>query len=83
MVLIHSRRRFIGAASSATLLTSAPSLADDGAPETATVRLARYSKICFAPMYMVGDLLRAEGFTDIAEGTDWRFLSEIKRELKV
>ena len=41
------------------------SLADEGPPETTTIRLRRDPAICVAPWYIAEDLLRAEGFTDI------------------
>ena len=41
------------------------SLADEGPPETTTIRLRRDPSICIAPWYIAEDLLRAEGFTDI------------------
>lgn len=47
------------------LLPGAPSLADEGPPETTTIRLPRRANICIAPVYIAEELLRAEGFTDI------------------
>src|ERR1700759_823160 len=41
------------------------SVAAEPPPEKTTVRLSRIPSICLAPQYIVGDLLRAEGFTDI------------------
>ena len=42
------------------------SLADEGPPETTTIRLAYYPNILRAlPQLIAEDLLRAEGFTDI------------------
>ena len=41
------------------------SLADEGPPETTTIRLRRDPAICVAPWYIAEELLRAEGFTDI------------------
>ena len=41
------------------------SLAAEPPPETATISLSKYPGICIAPQYIVGDLLRAEGFTEI------------------
>jgi NitT/TauT family transport system substrate-binding protein len=34
-------------------------------PETTTVRLAKGPSICIAPQYVVSDLLKAEGFTNV------------------
>jgi NitT/TauT family transport system substrate-binding protein len=68
MAMTQSRRRFVasaGTVSAAALIGGRPSLADEGPPETTTVRLAKNTNICFAPMYVLDDLLRAEGFTDI------------------
>jgi NitT/TauT family transport system substrate-binding protein len=53
------------AAGAAALIGGTPTLADEEPPETTTVRLAKNSTICFAPMYVMDELLRAEGFTDI------------------
>ena len=39
-------------------------LADEGPPETTTVRLRRDPSVCAAPWFIGEDLLRAEGFTD-------------------
>ena len=41
------------------------SLADEGPPETTTIRLALDPAICIAPWYIADELLRAEGFTDV------------------
>jgi len=49
----------------AALIRSAPALADEGPPETTTVRLGYNPNICTAPQYLAEDLLRVEGFTDI------------------
>ena len=40
------------------------SLADEGPPETTTIRLPD-PRICIAPEYIAEELLRAEGFTDV------------------
>jgi NitT/TauT family transport system substrate-binding protein len=40
-------------------------LADEGPPETTTLRLARDPTICVAPGQIADTLLRAEGFTDV------------------
>ena len=34
-------------------------------PETTTIRLARSPSLCIAPVYVVSDLLNAEGFTNV------------------
>src|SRR5262245_18564480 len=35
-------------------------------PETTTIRLGKRPSICIAPQYVVSDLLKAEGFTNVA-----------------
>ena len=68
MQIIQSRRDFLAslsAAGAAGLLGARRSLADEGPPETTTVRLAKDPGICVAPQYIAEELLRAEGFTDI------------------
>ena len=64
----QSRRRFLATLSSAgaaALMGTGTSLAQDGPPETTTIRLARIPSICRAPQYMTEELLRSEGFTDV------------------
>ena len=64
----QTRRRFIASTSAvgaAGLLRSVPALADEGPPETTTVRLKQDAAICFAPAYVAEAFLRTEGFTDI------------------
>src|SRR5262245_18733567 len=46
-------------------LAAGASLADEGPPETTTLRLQRGATICIAPVDIAEDLLRAEGFTDV------------------
>jgi NitT/TauT family transport system substrate-binding protein len=68
MNMTQSRRRFLSALSSVGalgLVGARPSLAQDGPPETTTVRLGKIYGICIAPQLVAEDLLRAEGFTDI------------------
>jgi NitT/TauT family transport system substrate-binding protein len=68
MHIMQSRRDFLAtmsAAGAASILGPRASLADEGSPETTTVRLPRTPNICIAPGYIAGDLLRAEGLTDI------------------
>jgi NitT/TauT family transport system substrate-binding protein len=62
--MIQTRRGFLTTASVAGLLGVPPVLADEGPPETTTVRLSKFPGICVAPQYMADDLLRAEGFSD-------------------
>jgi NitT/TauT family transport system substrate-binding protein len=63
-----SRRRFLTALSSAgaaCLMDPPNSFAQGAPPETTTVRFPISNNICFAPLYVADELLRAEGFTDI------------------
>lgn len=52
-------------AGAGALLPNLPALADEGPPETTTIRLRRAPTICVAPEQIAESLLRAEGFTDI------------------
>jgi NitT/TauT family transport system substrate-binding protein len=68
MAMVQTRRRFLttlSAAGAAGLLRAPPSLAAEGALETATVRIGKIPAICLAPQYASEELLHAEGFTDI------------------
>jgi NitT/TauT family transport system substrate-binding protein len=68
MQVIHSRRHFLASASLAMAaggLGVRGSLAAEGPPETATIHLKKQAAICFAPLYVVEALLRAEGFSAV------------------
>jgi len=68
MHMTQSRRRFLTTVSSAGfagLLGLSQSFAEETPPETTTVRFPISNNICFAPLYVADELLRAEGFTDI------------------
>jgi NitT/TauT family transport system substrate-binding protein len=68
MWMTQSRRDFVASlslAGAAGLLGGHPALADEGPPETTTVRLPFDPAVCLAPIYIAGELLRAEGFTDV------------------
>ena len=70
MPIIQSRRRFLTtlASAGAAGLTRPPhGFAAEGPLETTAVRLAKQTNanVCGAPEYLAGELLRAEGFTDI------------------
>jgi ABC-type taurine transport system substrate-binding protein len=68
MTLIsQSRRRFLATltATGAAGLAAPRSKAQEGRPETTTVRIGKIAGICIAPQYFAEALLRAEGFTDI------------------
>jgi NitT/TauT family transport system substrate-binding protein len=61
MQIIQSRRDFLAslsAASAASLLGAQASLADEGPPETSTIKLAYYSNNCLAPLLVAEDLIR-------------------------
>jgi len=71
MQIIQNRRTFLAgltAAISAELLKVRPSsAAAEPVPETTSVRLPRWidGAYCWAGLYIAGELLRAEGFTDV------------------
>jgi NitT/TauT family transport system substrate-binding protein len=62
------RRRDIlqGAAAAGLAVASTSLCAAEPPPETTRIRLGKFRSICLAPQYVAEDLLRAEGFTDIA-----------------
>jgi NitT/TauT family transport system substrate-binding protein len=62
-----SRRRFITGLSlaGAAALFRTPAIAAEERLETTSVRFMRIPSICHAPQFVIEDLLRAEGFTDI------------------
>jgi NitT/TauT family transport system substrate-binding protein len=67
MPMMHTRRRFLAGLSGigAAALLRTPCLAAEATLETTSVRLPKNQSICGAPAYIVADLLRTEGFTDI------------------
>jgi NitT/TauT family transport system substrate-binding protein len=68
MPIIQSRRDFLGgltAAGAAGVLGGRGALADEGPPETTTIRLPFNTNLCVAPQYVAEDLLHAEGFAEI------------------
>jgi NitT/TauT family transport system substrate-binding protein len=68
MPIIQSRRGFLAslsAAGTASIVGPRAPLAEEGPPETTTLRLIYDPSICTAPGYIADELLRAEGFTDI------------------
>jgi NitT/TauT family transport system substrate-binding protein len=68
MQIIRSRRDFLAGASlavAAGALGARVSLADEGPPETTTIRLKKQTAICFAPLYVVEAFLGTEGFSDL------------------
>ena len=69
MQIIQTRRRFPGRphGSRRRGLRGAPaSLRAEPPPETTRIRLAKIPSICVAPQYVAEELLRAEGFTEVA-----------------
>jgi NitT/TauT family transport system substrate-binding protein len=74
MKIVQNRRDFLAAGLSvagfagfsvtASLVGARESVATE-APETTSVRLSKDAGICIAPQYVVDDLLREEGFTDV------------------
>jgi NitT/TauT family transport system substrate-binding protein len=68
MQIQQNRRHLLASlsvVSAASVLGARSSLADEGPPETTTIRLAYYPNNCLAPLLVAEDLLRAEGFTEI------------------
>jgi len=64
----HTRRRFLttlSLAGAAGFIRAPRALAAEGVLETTSVRLSKIPAICYAPLYVAEELLRAEGFTDI------------------
>jgi NitT/TauT family transport system substrate-binding protein len=66
---MQNRRHFVGglsAATAAALIGAPTSLHAEPPPETTTVRLPKFFRsVCLAPKNIAGELLRAEGFTDV------------------
>jgi NitT/TauT family transport system substrate-binding protein len=68
MQMAQNRRRFLArltATGAAGLIGGPNSWAQDAPPETTTIRLAKPPGFCVAPQFLVGEFLRAEGFTDV------------------
>jgi NitT/TauT family transport system substrate-binding protein len=68
MQITQNRRHFLASASlaaAAGVLGGRGSIADEGPPETTTIRLKKTLAICFAPLYVVEAFLHAEGFTEV------------------
>ena len=63
-MMVQTRRRFLNTLSGAGavgLLLAPRALAAEGALETTSVRLLKFSGICIAPQYVAEGLLRTEG----------------------
>ena len=68
MQMTQNRRHFLAglsAAGAAGLLGTGRVIADQGPPETTTIRVTKIPGICIAPQYVAKELLAAEGFTDV------------------
>jgi NitT/TauT family transport system substrate-binding protein len=66
-MITHSRREFLAAVAGfgAIEMLAMPASAEEGPPETTTIRLGKNSNLCLAPLFVAEDLLRAEGFKEI------------------
>jgi hypothetical protein len=68
-----SRREFLtgpgGAGGFGLFGLGVRSAAAEPPPETTTIQLVQNPALCFAPQF-------------VAQGTDWRFLNELRKELK-
>jgi NitT/TauT family transport system substrate-binding protein len=71
---MHSRRQFLttgfsltaaGFAGGAALVEVRKTLAEEAPPETTSLRLGQFAVSCFAPLYILDDLLHEEGFAEI------------------
>src|SRR5262245_23215538 len=60
------RRRWLGGLIASSILARSRSVAADQPPETTRLRLVRVGAVCMGPQAVAEDLLRGEGFTDIA-----------------
>jgi NitT/TauT family transport system substrate-binding protein len=68
MEMVQRRRDLLISASlaaAAGMLGARGSLADEGPPETTTIRLKKQAAICFAPLYVLKEFLGVEGFSDV------------------
>jgi NitT/TauT family transport system substrate-binding protein len=69
MLIMQTRRHFLSTlslAGAARLVGVSSALAAEGRLETRSVRLTRFGGLCLSPQYVAEELLRAEGFDDIA-----------------
>ena len=69
MQIMQNRRHFLTSAAAAGLagIVGPVTGARAEVPETTSVRLPKYvdGAYCWAGLYMAGEILRAEGFTDV------------------
>ena len=79
--MMQNRRHFLygsltaaaaGLAGASALVGARGSRAAQAPPETTTLRFAKYTDgtTCLAPLYIIEDLLRDEGFTEVRYVTD-------------
>src|ERR1700751_2364613 len=54
-----------GLAGAVALGVARRTLAEEAPPETTSLRLGQYATTCIAPLYILDDLLREEGFADV------------------
>jgi NitT/TauT family transport system substrate-binding protein len=54
-----------GLAGAVALAGARRTLAEEAPPETTSLRLVQYPATCLAPLYILDDLLREEGFAEI------------------
>ena len=59
------RREFLRAAGVLGLAGAMPVLGAEPAPETTRIRLNQTGGVCFAPIFIAEQLMRAEGFSDV------------------
>jgi NitT/TauT family transport system substrate-binding protein len=81
MQIIQSRRDFLAglsAAGTVGFFGAREALADEGPPETTTIRLKKQTVICLAPLYVVEAFLRAEGFSDVQYVTAVPGLADVR-----
>ena len=69
MTITQTRRRFLSTlslAGASGFLCAPRSARAEGSLETTTVRISKDLAVCEAPLGIAGELLRAEGFTDVS-----------------
>jgi NitT/TauT family transport system substrate-binding protein len=83
---MQSRRDFVATslAGAAALTGSAPALADEGPPETTTIRMTYDPNICVAPYYIAEELLGAEGLSvRWIPASDWNLTARGEADLDI
>ncbi len=68
MPIIQDRRTFVAglaAAGTASLIGTSTSARAEPPPETTTVRLGKWGAYCWASVFLAGELMRADGITDV------------------